>query len=297
MVWKPAKVLGLIGGLVIVFTIIGVDLFLVQSAREQSLNLNLYFTVLLIILSIPLLILWIYWYYGLLTLRYQLDRNGLVIACGTSRYIVPMEAIEEIVPGKEIRILQSFRGVGWPGYLRGRVYAEKLGPVVVHATEPLERQLVVVTNSLCYGISPRDAAQFLEDFTTRRALGPVRSLPQVIEHAWLVSLPVWRDRWFWGSLILAAMACAALFGFLANRYGTLPERIPLHFDAQGEVDRIAAKEGLLVVPWIGVFTLAVNGLLGLVLHKRERLGAYLLSSMVLMIQVVLWVATVRILRG
>jgi hypothetical protein len=297
MVWRPGKTSGVVGGLIIVLAVVGVDIFLIQSASGQSLTLNLFFTVLLVILSIPLLILWIYWYYGLLTLRYQLDRNALSIVCGTSRYTVPMEAIEQIVPGKEIRAIQGFRGVGWPGYLMGRIYVEKLGLVVVHATEPLERQLVVVTNSLCYGISPRDATQFLEDFAARRALGPIRPVTQSVEYARLVAFPVWRDGWFWGGLVLAAMACAALFGLVASRYGALPERIPLHFDVQGEVDRIAAKEGLLVIPNIGVITLAVNGLLGLLFHRRERLAAYLLLGMTLMIQAALWLATVRILGG
>lgn len=297
MVWKPAKTLGLIGGLVIVLAIIGVDLFLLQSVWGRGFNLNSYLSTLLLILSGPLLILWVYWYYGLLTLHYWLDRNGLVIACGTVRYIVPMEAIEGIIPGSELKVLQSFRGIGWPGYLRGQVYVEGLGLVLVHATEPLERQLVVVTDSLCYGISPRDEARFLEDFALRRALGPVRSLPQTVRYARLISLPVWRDRAFWASLILAAIACAALFGLLASRYGALPERIPIHFDAQGEADRIAAKQGLLLIPWIGALTLGVNGLLGLVLHHHERWGARLLAGMSLMIQVVLWIAMWRILRG
>lgn len=297
MVWKPAKTLGLIGGLVIVLAIIGVDLFLLQSARGRGFEVNSYLSVLLLILSIPLLVLWVYWYYGLLTLHYRLDRDGLVIACGTCSYIVPMEAIEEIIPGRELKVLQGFRGVGWPGYLRGRVYAEGLGLVLVHATEPLERQLVVVTDSLCYGISPRDEARFLEDFARRRALGPVRALPQVVRYARLIALPVWRDRWFWAGLILAATACAALFGLLASRYGALPERIPIHFDAQGEVDRVGAKQGLLLIPWIGALTLGVNGLLGVVLHRYERWGARLLAGMSLAIQVVLWVALARILRG
>ena len=297
MAWKPAKTLGLVGGLVIMLTIIGVDLFLVQSAVGQTLSLNLYFTVLLVILSIPLLILWAYWYFGLLTLRYQLDRNALTISCGTSKHVVPMEAIEAIVPGREVRVRQGFRGIGWPGYLLGRVYLEDLGLLVVHATEPLERQLVVVTSTICYGISPRDPARFLEDLATRRALGPTRPVPQIAEHSWLASLPVWRDRLFWGGLTLAAVTCIALFGLLANRYGMLPERIPLHFDATGEVDRIAAKDSLLVIPWIGALALGANGFLGVLLHRRERLGAYLLLAMAFMVQVVLWVAMMRILRG
>lgn len=297
MVWKPAKALGLVSGLIVALAIIGVDLFLVQGAWGRGFQLNAYLSILLIILSLPLLILWIYWYYGLLTLHYWLDRNGLVIACGTGRYIVPMKAIRAIVPGKGLKVTRDFRGIGWPGYLKGRVVVEGLGPVVVHATEPLDHQLVVVTDALCYGISPRETARFLEDFAVRQGLGPVRTLPQTEERAWLVSLPVWRDRWFWGLLILAALSGAALFGFLAARYPTLPERLPLHFDAQGEADRVGPKAGLLIVPWIGALSLAINGLLGVLAHRRERLAAYVLAVASLLIQCVVWAAVSRILRG
>ena len=61
MVWKPAKTLGLAVGLIIVLTIVGIDAFFVQSMIGQRLDFNLYVTALLFVLSLPLLVLWIYW--------------------------------------------------------------------------------------------------------------------------------------------------------------------------------------------------------------------------------------------
>lgn len=302
MVWKPAKAVGLIVGFVIVLTIIGIEAFVIQSMSGQRLGMDLYFTALLSALGIPLLVLWVYWYYELLALRYTLDRNALVITCGTSRRIVPLNTIQRIVRGSdisssgEIIISQGFRGVGWPGYLKGHIHLADLGLLLVHSTEPLPRQLVVVTESVCYGISPKNPERFLEDYARRRALGPVQQLAQGREYASLVILPVWRDWLFWSAVILAIVANVALFGLIMNKYGALPERIPLHFDAQGEVDRIASKAWLLVVPGIGALTLGINALLGLLLHKYERLAAYLLTGTALSVQAVLYLAAIGILN-
>ena len=122
-------------GLVVLLVIIGVEVFLVRSMIGQPPGLNLYVVALLFVLSLPLLVLWLYWYYGLATLRYTMDRNALVIACGASRYVVPMEEIRRTVRGDEVSILQGFRGVGWPGYLMGSLRLRDLGLLLVASTE------------------------------------------------------------------------------------------------------------------------------------------------------------------
>jgi len=295
MAWKPDKALGLGVGLVVLLVIIGVEVFLVRSMIGQPPGLNLYVVALLFVLSLPLLVLWLYWYYGLATLRYTMDRDALVIACGASRYVVPMDAIRRVVPGNEVEIAKGFQGVGWPGYLMGSLRLKDLGLVLVASTEPLHRQLVVVTDRLCYGVSPRQPGQFLADLAARQALGPLHAVEQAVEHVSIAAAPVWRDRWFWALVLLAFVANAALFGVIALRYPALPERLPLHFDAQGLVDRVGFKSGLIVVPTIGALSLAANGVLGTVLYGRERLAAYLLVGMAVVLQVVLWVAALGIL--
>lgn len=296
MVWKPAKGLGIIVGLLFAITIIGIDIFLVRGMIGREIDLNLYISALIFILSLPVLGLWAYWYYSLLTLRYTLDRNALTIVCGFSRHIVPMEAIKRIVTGKEVTIAEGLRGFGWPGFLMGYLRLKDLGLLLVYSTEVIERQLVVVTDSICYGISPRDAQLFMADYTTRRTLEPIRTLEQTVEYAPIALLPIWRDRWFWGMILLAFVANIILFGVVARAYGGLPERIPLYFDVQGRISRIAPKIGLLIIPSIGAMTLATNGLLAFFLHRRERLGAYLLAGMALAIQLVLWLATLSVLK-
>jgi hypothetical protein len=53
----------------------------------------------------------------------------------------------------------------------------------------------------------------------------------------------------------------------------------------------------LALPAMGALALVVNSLLGLLLHRRERLGAYLLAGMAFSVQAILWLAATDILRG
>ena len=267
MLWKPAKALGLCAGLVLALAIIGIDIVLVDSLTRQSLGIGFYISGLALVLSIPALAFWAYWYVSLATLRYHLDRNALEIISANSRRTIPMGKIQRIVPGVQLGELGAFQGVAWPGYQIGRVQTSDLGTLQIHGTEPLERQLVVVTDAGSYGISPRDPASFYEDWAARRSLGAMREATFGLVRENLAASAVWRDRALWSLVILAFLANAGLFGFILAQYGNLPQRIPLHFGAEGIVDRIAERASLLFVPTIGTLTWSANLALGVLLHK------------------------------
>ena len=295
MVCKPAKLLGLCVGLVLIIALLGIDVFLVHTMIAQPVDLNLYLTALLFALTLPLLAFWAYAYYGLASLQYHIDRNGLVISCGGVHHTVPMEAIRRIIPGREVTVSRDFRGIGWPGYLTGRIRLRGLGWIITRSTEPVERQIIVATDTMAYGISPKDPEQFLEDLAVRRSLDPVRRLEESTRRASLASWPVWHDIWFWLALLLPFLACAVLFGLVVGYYDTLPGRIAIHFDASGQVDRIAPKSRLLLVPAIAGLASLANGLLGLSLHNRERMASYLLLLATWVVNAVIWLAVLDIL--
>jgi len=104
------------------------------------------------------------------------------------------------VPGSQVSASGGFRGIGWPGYLRGHMRLKGLGRLVVHSSEPLPRQLVIVTRSGCFGISPGDAQKFIEALEAHRALGATRALEQTVERGPIAALEIWRDRWLWVSV-------------------------------------------------------------------------------------------------
>ena len=295
MFWKPAKTFGLVVGLLILLTIAGVEGFLLRSVLAQEPGLSAYVTGLLLVLSVPLLGLWIYWYYGLATMRYYLDRNALVVACGATRHIVPLTAITAIVRGADVPLGEGFRGIGWPGCLMGMARTRDLGELVVCSTDPLDRLMVVITDARCYGISPAQGERFLAEWDAQRALGPVRRVQQETAYLPFIALPVWRDRAFWVAMLAGVVASVALSGVISGRYGALPDRIALHLNPQQEAFRIVAKAEMYLFPAIGMLLALVNGIVGLAVHRRERLAAHLLAAMTISLQAPLWIVTLTVL--
>jgi len=294
MVWKPPRILGMIVGILLILTLTGIDLYLIQEMSGQPFGLNLFLTVLVTILTLPYVGLWLYWTYHLFTLRYYLDRNEFVILSGSTRQAIPMQTIRRITRGSDHTETAHFRGVVWPGYMWGRTELADLGTLSIHSTQPLARQLILETDEGCYGISPAQVERFLEDFERRRSLGIMRESQPSETRIGLAALPLWRDGHYWALLALAFGANAALFGWIAERYSSLATRLSIHSSVPGQVGMIIPKSSLLIVPAIGALALVVDGLIGVVLHHRERVGAWLMGLVALGIQGVLWVAAVGI---
>ncbi len=86
----------------------------------------------------------------------------------------------------------------------------------------------------------------------------------------------------------------ALFAYLALRFANLPDPLPLHFDATGLPDRIESKTGIFALPLIGLVVFVLNVALGIPLHRRERAATNLLTTGTLLVQILMWLATLNI---
>ena len=86
--------------------------------------------------------------------------------------------------------------------------------------------------------------------------------------------------------LLLALVDLGQFGAMAARFQTLPLSIPLHVIGTGEVMRIASRTSLLLIPALGSFVTLINGLVGAIVHARERVGAYLLLAAAVLVHVV-----------
>ena len=89
-------------------------------------------------------------------------------------------------------------------------------------------------------------------------------------------------------VILAGFACALQFGVLAGLWGQLPERVPVHLGLGGHADQIAAKINLFIFPAIAAAVFVANTLFAAFLHQRERLAAYLLVIVSLVVDLMVW---------
>lgn len=295
MIWKPRILLGGACGAAIIGMVLAFDRWCFLRLLAAPVDLTLFFLAFALVLSVFFVTLMAYWLYGLLSLSYVLDRNGLVIRWGPLRQVVPMGSIERIVPAKAAHARKWFCGVAWPGYRAGTGYIRDLAPLRVYATRSLRDQLLVITPSQVYGISPGNPRAFLADFDVRARLGVVHQTEQITHRSRWASLPIWTDRWAQALIVAGFLINLWLFAYVCDAFPELPRILPLHFDRLGEVDRVGARTELFRLPFIGWIAQIFDTLAGLLLHRKQPSGAYLLFVAAVLVQALLWAAVVSII--
>jgi hypothetical protein len=113
-----------------------------------------------------------------------------------------------------------------------------------------------------------------------------------------------RDHWVWPPAVVALVVNAGLLIFVWFQTNTLGEQlgvaaplVPMHFDSNGQPDRVDPVSALYALPLIGLIVLAINVLLGAFIYRRERVASYLLIMAANLVQVFLWAAVITILRA
>lgn len=309
MTFKPDKRAGIISAIIILLTIISIQALVISNFVDQRVGPGQYLTAVLFLLTLPLLLLWAYWFHQLLTLSYQLDRDSLTVRCGWLERVVPLSVVDRCLLGQQVSADATFHGVSWPGFMHGHLHLREIGRVQTYSTAPLARQVILVCggdgqsvaeagrdaltgSTVSLAISPKDQALFLQTLQRDLEMGPLHETEAALVWRGVAAWPVWRDRPFWILVSAAVVLGLGLYGLLAWRYGALPSRLPLHYDARGLPDRIDVKERLFIVPFIGTLATLVNVAISLLLHRRERMAALILAGSTVGIVAVLWVALV-----
>ena len=287
-------------GLLFIAVIAALDVWLLgrvlSSFRTEQISFWTFIMGLVVLLSVPLLIVLIYHTVGCLTLRYHLDRNGVVIRWAGIQQVVPIRDVQRIQPGALLGgTVVRRQGLRWPGYERGQGRVPGIGRTRFLATRPFAEHLLLIVPGMAYAISPADLDGFVAAFEARRELGPNRLLEQESVHARWLGWPIWRDQTTWALLGAALVINLGLWGYLCARYPGLDFQLPLHFNAEGLVDRIGLKIELFDLPVIGLIILGTNLALGLILYRRERAGSYLLWGAAAAAQALFWLATFSII--
>ena len=96
-------------------------------------------------------------------------------------------------------------------------------------------------------------------------------------------------------LALAGLIDLGLVSYIIWKLPFLPDRIPLHFNALGQVDRIGQPREIFVLPLIALGVLAVNALLAWSIQRYDGFAARLLLAGPVMTGLVAWVAAVNLL--
>jgi hypothetical protein len=294
MIWKPERSLGVLVGIGFILLVLLADFFLFLRLVHLSINLTSFLLGLAILLSLPILAILGYWLYGLFNMSYYLDRNGLIINWAATKQIIPIGSIISVKKGEEIKGKARFRGMKWPGYWVGRGRVEGIGDVIFYATKPFSKQILLVTPSISYSISPPNTDSFLEAFEVRRRLGPVKLLKLESIQAPFRSWPIWSDKFALLLMGLGLIFNLSLFAYIFWLYPTLPWFLPFRFNAFGRVERMVIKSEIFRLPLGGLLVLFVNSAFSLLIYRKERIGAYLLWGVAILVQALLCLASLNI---
>jgi hypothetical protein len=295
---------GLGVGIGLLAFIIVVTLLLLYFAAEQAvetgtINIGTFVAGLAISFSLGLVGLISYWLYGLTHSVYLLDRNELIIRWGTMEQSVPLGEVTLVFTGEEVEERIQFRGGGWPGHYVGYGQVPVPGsaptPALFYATVPPQQQVYIVTPGLTYGISPAEHEAFLESFQERLKMGATQAVEQASKRPGFLGWEIWRDRLALMLLGSGALALLVLVGWLSFRFPSLKPLVPLHFDAGGVADRYGSRIQVFITPFIGFLVLAFNGFLGGLAYRRERMLSYLLWGGAVLVQLLVWIATLGLL--
>jgi hypothetical protein len=293
--WETDIRRGLSLGVGVFVFIVLVDTGLIVLATSRPFGFGTYLIALAVLVSFGLLIVIGFLSYSLATSRYLLDRNALIIQWGPMEQTIPTHAIERVFTGEEFDAEVHLQGGVWPGHWVGYGEIEGLGQALFYATLSPQEQIYLVTPGLVYGISPRNAEEFLQSLHRRMQMGPTQVMEQTSRRPAVLEWPIWRDDlglMFLGGSFLILLA---LVGFLSYQFPFLPLLIPLHFDAAGVADQFRPRSTLFIIPLIGLLALLLNSVLGFLAYRRDRMASYLLWAAAILVQILVWAATISIL--
>lgn len=292
MHYQPPRALGLLVGTLLTLWSAGVAVLLANSGIAADEGWQVFLTFLGATLSGALAVLFAFWTYSLATISYLLDRNGLVISWGPARQIVPLRAIRRLVPASSVGV-PRIRGVSWWGHHVGRADVAQIGTVLFYSTHQASEQvLYVVTSEKNYAISVEDPEAFAREVLMRQELGPTAEVTHHVERSGASLESFWADpraRWLAAA---AVIGLALVWGQVALRYGSIPERMPLHFPVGDTVVSSEGREAILELPQAATFLLAANLVLGVILHSWDRMAGYVLFAAAVAVQVSIFAAIV-----
>lgn len=300
---RPPHARGTLFGYALVAGIILLDAGLLLLLASQPVSFLSFLWGALLLASLPAVAFISFWASALPTARYHVEGEALVIEWGRIRNVVPLAVIRSLVSGDSGIEIRRFRGLCWPGCYVGYGYAdiaqqgiEQL-ETLFFATRPPKQQLLLVTDTAAYGVSPSDLDNFADCLEALRPSQSSDYASTPTPATGFLQWHFWRDRRAQILLAIPILLNGALFAFLCMIFGRLPVAVPMHFDGAGMVDRLTSPANLFVLPFIGLLTWLMNFAVGWIFYweRNERPLATLLWTATVGVQLTTWVALVGLL--
>lgn len=298
MVFKPIADRTRWEGLLVCFWLVVFDMLLIIWAVRRPIDWLKFFFVFLAVMSLPVLFYWAYRTWGAFSLRYAVERGGLIVRWAGERRTISYDRIRQLVLGGATG-RRRVNPLYWPAPHLGPTLLdqedEQARATVLLATVPPAACMVVQTDQGAYALSPAEREAFVDALQARYAVFE----PQDVAPA--------EEVLFWaratgghraGPLLIAAglLGVLVLVGVLMVNFPSLPDTLALQYSSDGIPLAIRSKSTLFLLPIIGFLAWFVNGIGGVVMAVRNQpTGAYLLWGGTIVVQVCSLLALISII--
>ena len=278
MFYQPPRALGLSIGALLSLWSLGIALLLLNTGLGADVGFVTLLVYIGALLTGVLALVFGYWTFALATLSYEIDRNGLLIRWGATRQVVPLGAIEKLVPGEAVGV-PRVRGVSWWGHHVGTASIERIGDVLFYSTHQTPDQvLYVMTPEENYAISVEDRQEFAKEIMTRQDLGPTAEVSHHVERSGAAAQAFAHDplaRMLAGAVLLATLL---VWAQVVLRYGSMPAALELHFPPSETLSLVTltGREAIFEIPKAATAIAALNVAAGIALHAWDRVAGYVL---------------------
>jgi hypothetical protein len=236
---------------------------------------------------------------GYFRLRYRFEPAGLVITWLGRQELIGYDRVDGIFAGQRLGQAMRVRGLNWPGFHVGVGRTRVMGFVRYFVTTgDLNEIALIVTPDVTFAVSPADASGFRHELIDRVEASdnaaPSFLAPDSSTRGPAKS-PI-RDLTL-ASTLIASLAVLALTGlYISVRWSSIPDVLAMQFTRDGAILLYGQREDIFKLPGIGAAILIANLGIGLSIYARERAAALMLWSISVVVQVLVLVATARILH-
>jgi len=237
-------------------------------------------------------------------MSYELGESGLNVHLGLGGIRVPYSSIAEAQKSYLTFTVRIFGG-SWPGFHFGLFRVSDVGNVTVYTTQMRgEFALLTLTNGRKIVLSPEDTDGFLEGLRAysgffggagaskgaNAGAGAGAGAGALVEPAQMPKKIVY---------LQVAVVAAAFLGtlvYLLSVYPSLPQTIPVHFDANMNPNRWGDKSELFFIAGLAAIFAGLNAVLCLKFWRYGRLLTTVLTVVFLLV-VLLCLATIIMTVG
>jgi hypothetical protein len=292
---SPAGLLGLGAAVALGLAAAASGLFAIRQPVGFAMFLGLLVGFVCGALAILVLVLTV----GYFRLRYRFEEAGLVITWLGGQELIGYERVDGIFSGQRLGQAMRVRGLNWPGFHVGVGRTRVMGFVRYFVTTgDLNQIALIVTPDVTFALSPADAAGFRRELIGRVEASEAGLAPDSARgaSARAAAPSPMRDLALMATLFasIAVLAMTALY--ISMRWSAIPDVLAMQFSRDGVILAYGQREDIFKLPGIGAAILIANLGIGLSVYARERAAARMLWSISVIVQVLVLVATARILH-